>query len=169
MPFTSSRPELDVSPGQLQISRPTDIFKRPFIVEVTGAGFDKLSNTSYFTLRFPRIKKIHQDRTLKDTVGYDELQELAKRAIEPPYGNECEEDNYWFEQLQRADPWSGYRAGSRAIAVMNRSDAAGRLAQGGSPAEEGGTAKPSKRKVSSGSSPGLALPAKRAKMLPTSN
>jgi len=79
-PFTHFCPELDVSLGQLQIFRPTHLFKHLFIVEVTGAGFDKLPNTSYFTLRFPRILEIHQDRTLKDAVSYDELQELAKRA-----------------------------------------------------------------------------------------
>ena len=33
-------------------------------------------NTSYFTSRFPLPQKIHQDRTLEDTMGYDELQAL---------------------------------------------------------------------------------------------
>jgi DNA ligase-4 len=108
VPFTASHTELDVSLGQLKISRPTELFKRPFIVEMTGAGFDKPPNTSYFTLRFPRIQKIHQDRTLKEIVGYDELQKLAKRAMEPFSGGKSEE-SCWLEKLQRADPRNSSR------------------------------------------------------------
>jgi DNA ligase-4 len=84
VPFTTSRPELNVSLGQLQLPRPSEIFKHPFIVEVIGAGFDKPPNASYFTLRFPRVQKIHQDRTFNDVVSYGELQELATRAMEVP-------------------------------------------------------------------------------------
>jgi DNA ligase-4 len=82
----------------------TEIFKHPFIVEVAGAGFDKLPNIYYFALQFSRIQKIHQDRTLRDIVGYGELQELAERAVKPLPGRESEEERYWIEQLQQVGP-----------------------------------------------------------------
>ena len=52
VPFTKSIPEFDVrfDHGQLQ---QTELFKRPFTVELMGAGFDKPANTKYFALRFP--------------------------------------------------------------------------------------------------------------------
>jgi hypothetical protein len=43
---------------------------------------------------------IHQDRTLKDTVSFDELQELARRS------SESGEEIHWFEKLQKLDPKS---------------------------------------------------------------
>jgi DNA ligase 4 len=155
VPFTTSRPELDVSFGQLQLSRPSEIFKSPFIVEVTGAGFDKLPNTSYFTLRFPRIQKIHQDRAFKDIVGYDELQELAKRAMEPLPSCESQEQRYWIEKLH---------ARSRHSHPVPR-------AMGGALDDNTSVQKdivtPSKRKLSAGNPPLLASAAKRAKVSAT--
>ena len=47
-----------------------------------GAGFDKLADTSYFALRFPRLLKIHGDRSFNDTISFEELQEMAKRCNE---------------------------------------------------------------------------------------
>jgi DNA ligase-4 len=61
-------------------------------VELVGAGFDKPANARYFTLRFPRVLKIHQDRTFKDTVSFDELQELARQSMEVPGDSESEEE-----------------------------------------------------------------------------
>jgi DNA ligase-4 len=46
---------------------------------VVGAGFDKPASTNYFTLRFPRICKVHDDRTYKDSISFDELQQIAKQ------------------------------------------------------------------------------------------
>jgi DNA ligase 4 len=68
-------------------------------VELVGAGFDKLANARYFTLRFPRVLKIHQDRTFKDTVSFDELQELARQSMEVPGDSKGGEEIYWFEKL----------------------------------------------------------------------
>ncbi|KAF2477658.1 uncharacterized protein BDR25DRAFT_2849 [Lindgomyces ingoldianus] len=47
-----------------------------------GAGFDKPANARYYAPRFPRAPKIHQDRTFKDTVSFDEMQELAQDCME---------------------------------------------------------------------------------------
>ena len=73
VPFARSISEFDVSfehGRQLQLA---DLFQRPFPAELMGAGFDKPFNSQYFTLRFPRVLKIHNDRLFKDTVNFEEL------------------------------------------------------------------------------------------------
>jgi DNA ligase-4 len=92
VPFAISIPEFDVKFDQGQQLQPAELFKHPFVAELVGAGFDKLANARYFALRFPRMLKIHQDRTFKDTVSFDELQELARRSIEVPGDSESEEE-----------------------------------------------------------------------------
>src|SRR5256885_7892840 len=47
------------------------------VVEVIGAGFDRPINADIFSLRFPRILKIHGDRCFRDAVSFDEYQRLA--------------------------------------------------------------------------------------------
>jgi hypothetical protein len=59
-----------------------------------GAGFDKPANTRYFALRFPRVLKIHDDHSFKDTVSFEELQEMARRCREAPEDNEREETHW---------------------------------------------------------------------------
>ncbi|KAH8800851.1 hypothetical protein F5884DRAFT_809063 [Xylogone sp. PMI_703] len=49
-----------------------------------GVGFDKPSNSRYFALRFPRLLKIHGDRSFKDTTSLEELQKMAKQCSEVP-------------------------------------------------------------------------------------
>jgi len=56
-------------------------FRKPFVVEVKGAGFDKPSDAAYFTLRFPRVK-LHLDRTYVNTSSFDELQATARGSFE---------------------------------------------------------------------------------------
>ncbi|KAE8154205.1 DNA ligase/mRNA capping enzyme [Aspergillus avenaceus] len=56
------------------------VFKSPFIVEMLGSGFEKPSGAAYFTLRFPRIVKIHWDRSFRDAASFTELQVLAGDA-----------------------------------------------------------------------------------------
>jgi DNA ligase 4 len=55
-----------------------------------GAGFDKSANIKYFALRFPRILKIYDNRSFKNTVSFEELQEIAKRYREAPENNKRE-------------------------------------------------------------------------------
>jgi hypothetical protein len=38
-----------------------------------GASFDKPANIRHFMLRFPRLWNILQDRSLKDTVSFNDL------------------------------------------------------------------------------------------------
>jgi DNA ligase 4 len=88
--------------SQLRVIAPMLLF-----VSLVGAGFDKPASARYFTLRFPRVLKTHQDCTFKDTVSFDELQELAKQSTEEPGDSKSEEEIYWFEKLQKADSKSG--------------------------------------------------------------
>jgi DNA ligase 4 len=84
VPFASSTPGLSVTIDQKDQPQPTELFKRPFVVEVMGAGFDKPANVRYFALRFPRVQKIHLDRTIEDTVSFEELQEMARAIYAAP-------------------------------------------------------------------------------------
>jgi DNA ligase 4 len=88
VPFSLSTPELSVTIDQKGLSQPTELFKRPFVVEVMGAGFDKPANVSYFALRFPRVQKIHLNRTVADTVSFGELQEMARADDITPQDDE---------------------------------------------------------------------------------
>lgn len=83
-------------------------FKTPFVVELLGSGFDKPSNTQYYTLRFPRVLKIHWDRSFEDAISFVELQELAQKARAVPT-NELEEENaVWVEKVAGANRKNEY-------------------------------------------------------------
>lgn len=79
------------------------VFDQPFVFEVMGSGFDKLSNTDYFTLRFPRVLKIHWDRTFKETVSLSEYEDMAYQARTIPVDTTSQEDAAWIAKLERAD------------------------------------------------------------------
>jgi DNA ligase-4 len=78
--------------------QPVELFKRPFSVELMGAGFDKPANARYFALRFPRVLKTHGDRSFKDTTSFEELQTMAKQCSKIPEYSEREE-TCWLERL----------------------------------------------------------------------
>ncbi len=82
--------------------QPAELFKRPFLVELMEASFDKPANARYFVLRFPRVLKIHNDRSFKETVSFEELQEMAGQYREEPEDRETEE-MYWLQRLRRSD------------------------------------------------------------------
>jgi DNA ligase-4 len=106
VPFAISITEFDVKFDQGEQLQPAELFKHLFAVELVGAGFDRPANARYFALRFPRVLKIHQDRTFKDTVSFNELQGLAERSMEVPVDNQSEEEMHWLEKLQKANPKS---------------------------------------------------------------
>ncbi|KAJ5349428.1 hypothetical protein N7541_007155 [Penicillium brevicompactum] len=72
--------------GHNGLSKASDLFKKPFVVEMLGSGFEKPSGARYFTLRFPRILKIHSDRSMEDAASFRELQILAENARAAPPG-----------------------------------------------------------------------------------
>ncbi|RAK84969.1 hypothetical protein BO79DRAFT_274030 [Aspergillus costaricaensis CBS 115574] len=74
------------------VVNPMDVvFKTPFVVEMLGSGFEKPSGARYYTLRFPRILKVHSDRSFEDAASYRELQllaETARSALDEDPGNQ---------------------------------------------------------------------------------
>ena len=85
--------------GHDSLPKATALFKQPFVVEMLGSGFEKPSGARYFTLRFPRILKIHSDRTVYETASFRELQILAENARAIPL-EELEEREEWSKRLK---------------------------------------------------------------------
>jgi hypothetical protein len=90
-----------VFPQELQIMKPTHIFKNPLVFEIMGGGFDKQTNCAFFTPRHPRVSKIH-DRDFTEVVSFDELQLLAEDAIRGEHIG-SQEERQWIARLQRGD------------------------------------------------------------------
>lgn len=88
---------------QLGMSEMSVAFKEPFVFELLGSGFDRLPNQNLFTLRFPRVKKVHWDRDWKDAVGLEELQQLALDAQSAPAGDDLKEIQLWTDRLDQVD------------------------------------------------------------------
>lgn len=82
---------------------PTDLFKRPIVVEVLGAGFEKQQNRRDWTLRHPRLTKIHNDRTITECMSFEELQQVAEDALNPQFPADSEEDQELMQKLVKAD------------------------------------------------------------------
>ncbi|KAK0570058.1 hypothetical protein OC861_000365 [Tilletia horrida] len=63
--------------------QPTILFKEPLIAEVVGGGFSKPAGDEFYMLRWPRINKIyrHTDRTWKDAVDFNAMQDMAIQAV----------------------------------------------------------------------------------------
>lgn len=79
------------------------IFRDPFVFEVLGSGFDKQPNQNFYTLRFPRVLKIHWDRTWKDTVDLDELQQMAENERTFSSQDAPSEMAAWARRLDQAE------------------------------------------------------------------
>lgn len=77
------------------------VFNSPLVFEVLGAGFQKPSNCKFYMLRHARVKKLHQDRSWKDCVSFQELQEQAITARSAPVDSESQETRRWIERLER--------------------------------------------------------------------
>ena len=82
---------------------PKVIFRKPFVFDVAGSGFDKAPNRDIFTLRFPRVLKLHRDRDWKQAVSLDELQAMAVEARTAPTGDLSKEIAEWTEKLDQLD------------------------------------------------------------------
>lgn len=90
----------DIEHRNLRFAEPEVLFKDPFVVEVFGAGFDKNGSSDFYIIRFPRIKKIHSDRSATEVIGFDELQEQAVEAIKVLNEPASQEEARWLEKLQ---------------------------------------------------------------------
>ncbi len=94
-----------VRPGMPRIDA---MFKTPFVVEMLGSGFEKPSGARYYTLRFPRILKIHSDRSLEDAASFRELQLLAEAAISAPAEDVREQEAEWAKRVKMSTSRPGY-------------------------------------------------------------
>lgn len=77
------------------------IFDSPLVFEVLGSGFQKPSKCNFLMLRHPRVKKLHEDRSWKDCVSMQELQQQAYNARGSPAHSESQETRDWIEKLER--------------------------------------------------------------------
>jgi len=77
------------------------IFNSPLVFEVLGAGFQKPSNCKFHMLRHARVKKLHQDRSWKECISFQELQGQAMAARSAPVDSESQETRRWIERLER--------------------------------------------------------------------
>ena len=79
------------------------VFRKPFVFDIAGSGFDKPPNRDIFTLRFPRLIKVRLDRDWRDTVDLDELQHMATEARTVPTGDLSDDIANWIEKLDKID------------------------------------------------------------------
>lgn len=89
--------DLDTMPG----ARIDAVFSKPFVFEVLGSGFEKPSNCNFYMLRHPRVTKLHEDRTWRDAISMQELQESAAAARSAAADSESQETRRWLDKLER--------------------------------------------------------------------
>ncbi|KAJ6261447.1 hypothetical protein Dda_4117 [Drechslerella dactyloides] len=70
-----------LSPLDPHFPEPDFLFSTPPVIECFGAGFDKTAVSDYWTLRWPRVQKIHKDREYLEAVTFQELQEMGRKAM----------------------------------------------------------------------------------------
>ncbi|KAI1342131.1 hypothetical protein F5Y15DRAFT_332918 [Xylariaceae sp. FL0016] len=83
---------------------PAVLFVQPPIFDIRSFSFDKAPNTTFWSIRFPMVSKIHFDRTWEDVISFEELQEAAVSAITAPSQEESQEMRNWISALEKADP-----------------------------------------------------------------
>ncbi|KAF4179207.1 hypothetical protein CNMCM8694_004718 [Aspergillus lentulus] len=99
--------EFRIEFGKDSLSDMNTVFKKPFVVEMLGGGFEKPSGARYFTLRFPRVQKIFLDRSFEEAASYQELQLLAEEARMVP-AEDLHQEEEWRRQLQQGQVSSHY-------------------------------------------------------------
>lgn len=75
------------------------IFMRPIVVEVVGAGFDRLPNSRFESLRFPRVVKIHLDRSFRDATTTEQYLHMAERSQRGDNDANDTSFQYWLSRL----------------------------------------------------------------------
>ena len=95
--------ELHFASLDLRLPKFHTIFRKPFVFDIAGSGFEKGPNRSIFTFRFPRVMKIRWDRDWKDCVDLPELQAMADEARRVPTGDLGEEIAVWVNNLNQID------------------------------------------------------------------
>jgi DNA ligase-4 len=79
-----STDEFDIEHSNGFDRRMTAVFKKPFVAEILGGGFEKLQNENFEMLLHPRVRKLHHDRTWEGTVTLDDLERIAEEKWDIP-------------------------------------------------------------------------------------
>ena len=109
MPISLDSAEMTIQMVSKAIQNPAVFFKKPIVVEVMGAGFDKNSGCNHWVLRFPRLTKLHLDRGMEDVISFGELQQMAEASLVVGSDDDgTKEDADWIERLRKADGKSAY-------------------------------------------------------------
>lgn len=82
VPFSCDDRQIQIVTELKGTSLPSHLFQQPAVAEVVGAGFDRPPNAQYLTLRFPRLVKIHSDRSVRDVMSFTEYQSLALASMQ---------------------------------------------------------------------------------------
>jgi hypothetical protein len=69
---------LEFGPGFAQ--KPDILLSTPLVVELLGSGFVKERGQPYWSLRFPRIRKVFVSRAIGDILSFEELQDLGENG-----------------------------------------------------------------------------------------
>lgn len=80
--------------------RPDVYFRKPFVFEVLGSSYSRPSNSGFYMLRHPRVKRLHSDRTWRECITFDQLQNAAQEALTVPMDSETQENLDWMERLE---------------------------------------------------------------------
>jgi hypothetical protein len=67
-----------------------------------------------FTLRFPRIQKVHEDRSFRDALSHVEYQRLVKQSMGLTENNDGDLEAHWVMKLGEQDD-RGRRRGNSTI------------------------------------------------------
>ncbi|KAI0381877.1 hypothetical protein F5Y04DRAFT_61578 [Hypomontagnella monticulosa] len=94
---------LDFLRGKME-KRPTNVFLDPLVFDMRCFSFDQAPNTTFWSMRFPMVSKIHHDRSYLDTISFAELQAIALNATEAPEVEDSQEMRKWISALEKADP-----------------------------------------------------------------
>ncbi|KAI9758443.1 MAG: vacuolar protein sorting-associated protein 1 [Chaenotheca gracillima] len=90
------------------------VFREPFVLELMGGGFDRPADKTYSTLRWPRVVKVHEDRSIKETVSFAELQEMAEASEKASDDYASQDERDWIDKLEHADPKGSWTENSHA-------------------------------------------------------
>lgn len=104
----ASEHSLDIEYGKSDLPQMDVLFKTPFVVEMLGSGFERPSNARFYALRFPRITKIHWDRTFEHAVSFQELQRLADTARAATAEDDSGEQEHWIKRIKLSNGKSQY-------------------------------------------------------------
>jgi DNA ligase-4 len=103
----SSLFEMRLERGIANGQQPTVYFNEPLVFDMHCFAFDKQGDTGFWTMRFPRVTKIHSDRTVYDTISFQQLQDMAQLSRFDPQKDQSTDDIEWMKRLNGLEPLAG--------------------------------------------------------------